>query len=83
MGWRSGGDHGLGSSLHYPSLKHRASRNCNHRNKRGDIGDSFDELVIIIKKLHSGEWKKGSIPELWDGNAGDRIVKELLGLPLN
>lgn len=33
-----------------------------------------------MKKLFSGEWKKGGIPELWDGKTADRIVEILLTL---
>jgi len=28
-----------------------------------------------MQLLFSGRWKKGRIPELWDGNAAKRIVK--------
>jgi UDP-N-acetylglucosamine 2-epimerase (non-hydrolysing) len=28
--------------------------------------------------LNSGDWKKGTIPDQWDGYTGDRIVKILL-----
>lgn len=34
------------------------------------IGPAFD-------KLYGGKWKKGSIPELWDGYTGDRIISIL------
>lgn len=33
-----------------------------------------------LEKLFSGEWKKGSVPELWDGKTAGRIVEELLKL---
>lgn len=38
-----------------------------------------DPAVIppALGKLLSGEWKKGEIPELWDGNTAQRIVAEL------
>ena len=27
-----------------------------------------------LDKLFAGEWKKGAIPELWDGHAAERII---------
>lgn len=33
-----------------------------------------------MEKLFKGNWKKGSIPELWDGRTAERIVKGLLKL---
>lgn len=30
-----------------------------------------------LDKLFAGEWKKGGIPELWDGKAAQRIVEHL------
>lgn len=33
-----------------------------------------------MEKLFRGDWKKGSIPELWDGNTAERIVEILLKL---
>jgi UDP-N-acetylglucosamine 2-epimerase (non-hydrolysing) len=33
-----------------------------------------------MEKLFSGKWKKGVIPELWDGKAGQRIVNTLVSL---
>ena len=31
-------------------------------------------------KLFSGNWKQGSIPELWDGKTSERIVEFLINL---
>ena len=31
-------------------------------------------------KLLSGQWKKGGIPELWDGQTSGRIVEIIKGL---
>lgn len=42
------------------------------------IGTDPSAISLIMKKLFSGKWKKGSIPELWDGKASFRIVKKLL-----
>lgn len=43
-----------------------------------------DPLAIkpALEKLFSGKWKKGAIPELWDGKAARRIVSDLLELAL-
>jgi len=40
-------------------------------NDKKKIADSFRELL-------SGNWKKGQIPELWDGKAAERIVEHLV-----
>lgn len=42
------------------------------------IGTNPDHLIPAFQKLFSGNWKKGSIPALWDGKTGSRIVEKLL-----
>jgi len=42
------------------------------------IGNDPKAIGPALKKLFDGNWKKGSIPELWDGNTGSRIVNKLL-----
>jgi UDP-N-acetylglucosamine 2-epimerase (non-hydrolysing) len=42
------------------------------------IGTDPKAIEPALKKLFEGNWKKGSIPELWDGNTGSRIVNKLL-----
>jgi len=44
------------------------------------IGNDPSFIKPAMEKLFSGKWKKGSVPELWDGNAGNRIVKTLISL---
>ncbi|MCD4725159.1 MAG: UDP-N-acetylglucosamine 2-epimerase (non-hydrolyzing) [Bacteroidales bacterium] len=44
------------------------------------IGTDPAAIKPALKKLFAGEWKKGEIPELWDGRAADRIVEKLTGL---
>ncbi len=44
------------------------------------IGDNFIALSAALKNLNSGNWKKGAIPELWDGRTSERIVSTLLKL---
>lgn len=46
------------------------------------IGTNLQSLKPALDKLFAGEWKKGSIPELWDGNTAKRIVSELLKLKI-
>ncbi|HRI85091.1 MAG TPA: UDP-N-acetylglucosamine 2-epimerase (non-hydrolyzing), partial [Ignavibacteria bacterium] len=38
------------------------------------------KIVNHIKEIENGSFKKGKIPELWDGKAAERIVKILLKL---
>jgi UDP-N-acetylglucosamine 2-epimerase (non-hydrolysing) len=44
------------------------------------IGTNPKAIQPAMEKLFSGNWKKGSIPELWDGHTAERIVEELLEL---
>jgi len=44
------------------------------------LGTNPKAIKPAMEKLFNGKWKKGSIPELWDGKTSDRIVKELLNL---
>jgi UDP-N-acetylglucosamine 2-epimerase (non-hydrolysing) len=37
-----------------------------------------DKIGESIQKITAGEWKKGTIPQLWDGGTGERIVDVLL-----
>lgn len=41
------------------------------------IGTNPANLGPALEKLRNGQWKKGAIPEKWDGNAAARIVLEL------
>jgi len=38
------------------------------------IGTDPKNLPPAFDRLFNGEWKKGDIPELWDGKTGERIV---------
>lgn len=42
------------------------------------IGTNPKSLKPILKKLFSGIWKVGTIPEKWDGKSSERIVEHLL-----
>ncbi len=46
------------------------------------IGENMNSLAEAFKKVNSGSWKKGAIPELWDGRTSPRIVDVLLKLKL-
>ena len=41
------------------------------------VGTNPDNLAPALARLMAGQWKKGGIPEKWDGRAGTRIVTEL------
>jgi UDP-N-acetylglucosamine 2-epimerase (non-hydrolysing) len=42
------------------------------------LGTNPDAIKPAMEKLFSGQWKKGAVPELWDGQTARRIVKALL-----
>jgi UDP-N-acetylglucosamine 2-epimerase (non-hydrolysing) len=44
------------------------------------LGTNPAALRPALDRLFAGQWKKGSIPELWDGRASDRIVSALESL---
>lgn len=44
------------------------------------IGTNPNAIKPAFNKLFAGEWKKGSIPELWDGNTANRIVSIIKNL---
>ena len=44
------------------------------------IGTNPAAVKPALDRLYAGEWKKGAIPELWDGHAADRIVEILANL---
>ncbi len=43
-------------------------------------GTDPGNLGPYLEKLESGSWKKGKIPELWDGRTSERIVDALLNI---
>ncbi len=47
------------------------------------IGEDMDKLRSSIRLIKSNKWKKGRIPDLWDGKAAERIVKILAQLNLS
>ncbi len=44
------------------------------------LGTNPKAIKPAMEKLFSGEWKKGAIPELWDGHTSERIVECLMGI---
>ncbi|MCH2023551.1 MAG: UDP-N-acetylglucosamine 2-epimerase (non-hydrolyzing) [Saprospiraceae bacterium] len=42
------------------------------------IGLNHKKIIAAFNKLKSDNWKKGEIPELWDGKTSERIVNTLL-----
>ncbi|MDA7631443.1 UDP-N-acetylglucosamine 2-epimerase (non-hydrolyzing) [Verrucomicrobia bacterium] len=41
------------------------------------IGTNPERIPPAMERLLSGQWKKGAIPEKWDGKAAERIVEVL------
>lgn len=41
------------------------------------IGTDPDAIRPTLQKLFAGNWKKGEIPQLWDGKSSERIVKHI------
>lgn len=44
------------------------------------LGTDPRAIGPAMERLFSGQWKKGQIPELWDGHTAERIVNILLGM---
>jgi len=42
------------------------------------VGTNPKNIAPVLERLFSGTWKKGGIPEKWDGKASERIVDILL-----
>jgi UDP-N-acetylglucosamine 2-epimerase (non-hydrolysing) len=42
------------------------------------LGTNPKAIKPALDRLFKGDWKKGSIPELWDGKAAPRIVNHIL-----
>ncbi|MBP5318696.1 MAG: UDP-N-acetylglucosamine 2-epimerase (non-hydrolyzing) [Paludibacteraceae bacterium] len=38
------------------------------------LGTDPDRIAPALGRLLAGQWKKGGVPELWDGHAAERIV---------
>ncbi|RXJ52456.1 non-hydrolyzing UDP-N-acetylglucosamine 2-epimerase [Gelidibacter gilvus] len=44
------------------------------------VGNDPEKIADAFEKLFSGDWKKGEIPELWDGHAAKRIINHLVDI---
>lgn len=44
------------------------------------LGSDGEALRLAMDRVHAGRWKVGTIPPLWDGHAGSRIVAALSSL---
>lgn len=42
------------------------------------VGTHPKNIQRALEKLFSGTWKKGGIPDLWDGKAAERIAEKLI-----
>ena len=42
------------------------------------VGADPDKISNAFKTLFSKKWKNGSVPKLWDGNAAERIIDQLV-----
>jgi UDP-N-acetylglucosamine 2-epimerase (non-hydrolysing) len=43
-------------------------------------GTNPDNMIPYLKKIKNNEWKKSSIPPLWDGKTSGRIINKLIEL---
>lgn len=41
------------------------------------VGNDLEKITKAFNTLHSGTWKQGGVPELWDGKAADRIINHI------
>ena len=39
------------------------------------VGSDAKKFELALAKIFAGDWKKGSVPELWDGKTAQRIVE--------
>lgn len=38
------------------------------------VGDDLSKLSEYLQRIIANHWKKGSVPELWDGHSAERII---------
>lgn len=79
----SGGITEEATVLHIPCLTLRNSTERPETVTLGTnelIGDDLPKLKNCLEKIMAGQWKKGTIPEFWDGKTSERIVSSLLSI---
>jgi UDP-N-acetylglucosamine 2-epimerase (non-hydrolysing) len=42
------------------------------------VGSNKDKIIGMFDRVLEGKWKKGEIPEFWDGQTAKRIVKIII-----
>jgi UDP-N-acetylglucosamine 2-epimerase (non-hydrolysing) len=42
------------------------------------VGEDAGKLRDAVKKMVNGDWKKGALPDRWDGRTAERILQILL-----
>lgn len=79
----SGGITEEATVLHIPCLTMRNSTERPETVTIGTnelIGDDIEKLRVCLGKIVEGQWKKGGIPEFWDGHTAERIVSILYAI---
>jgi len=41
------------------------------------VGEDLDLAERLVERITLGEWKRGSVPPLWDGCAAQRVVSAI------
>lgn len=80
----SGGIQGETTALKIPCITIRANTERPIMITQGSneiVGDDFDKLGYYMQKAIIKNWKKSSIPELWDGKTSERIIRLLKNKP--
>jgi UDP-N-acetylglucosamine 2-epimerase (non-hydrolysing) len=78
----SGGIQEESTVLHVPCITLRANTERRETIVTG-TNQLIPELSLLdgsMKEILAGKWKKGGIPELWDGKTSERIVKKICEL---
>jgi UDP-N-acetylglucosamine 2-epimerase (non-hydrolysing) len=76
----SGGITEEATVLHVPCLTLRTSTERPETITLGTnelIGDDYEKLGNCLASIVKGNWKKGTIPQFWDGKTSERIVEVL------
>jgi UDP-N-acetylglucosamine 2-epimerase (non-hydrolysing) len=65
------------------TLRHNTERpiTCTQGTNRL-VGNSRDRILEAAGQALDGEWVSGRVPELWDGQAAERVIRVLMDSPL-